>query len=221
MTTEPPDSLPEGWVGKPKEDYYSNRRTGCSSLVALGLLFVMFAVVVGVAALLIYDPTLLDKILNYPNLPQTQQALDLTAQFNAQQATQFAAESLATRNALATQQAHLSQAGTQAANEVIATQTAVAVERAQLATQAAFNLQGTQAALNLYATQIQSTLEQQHFQVQLAQTATQLAIIFEATQVQLEVAFTATYAAVEQFATATAAALSGQPVFTPTPAAQP
>jgi hypothetical protein len=206
MTIEPPDSLPEGWVGKPK-DNYTNRRSGCSSLVALALLFAVFVVLVGMVALLIYDPALIEKLLNYPNLPQTQQALDLTAQYNRQ----FAADSEATRSALGTQQAILNDRGTQAAFELVATQTAVAVDRSQMATQAAFSLQGTQAVLNLYATQIQSTLEQQRIQVQLNQTATQLAIIFEATRVQLAVAFTATQAAVEQYATATAAALSGQP----------
>lgn len=200
MSIEPPDSLPEGWVGKPKDDYTPDRHPGCSSLVALALLFAVFVVLVGMVALLIYDPGLIEKILDYPNLSQTRQALD-------QQATQLAADSLATQNALGTQGAILRDAGTQAANELIATQTAQALDSAFRATQAAFRLQATQTAVNLYATQVQAVLEQQSIQLQLNQTATQLAINAEMGQIALE-----------QNATATAAANANQP--TP-PARQP
>jgi hypothetical protein len=225
MTIEPPDSLPEGWVGKPKEDYPRNR-SGCSSLVALALLFTVFVVLVGMVALLIYDPTLIEKILNYPNLPQTQQALDLTAQYNRQ----FAADSQATRNALSTQQIDLDQRATQDALRAMASQTAAANENALRATQGAVNVQQTQAALIGTATQAQLDLNASQtasandiFATQsalnLMLTAARSQGDIAAAQTQQAVNASATQDTANTNATITAAAISGQPLPAVTPSA--
>jgi hypothetical protein len=226
MTIEPPDTLPEGWVGKPKEDYGRNR-SGCSSLVALALLLAVFVVLVGMVALLIYDPTLIEKILNYPNLPQTQQALDLTARYNQQ----FAADSQATRNALGTQQAEFDQRATQDALRAIATQTAAANENALRSTQAAFNLQQTQAVLIGTATQAQLDLNASQTASANDVFATQSALnlILTAARSQGDIAAAQTQQAVNSTATqdtantnattTAAAAVSGQPLPASTPSA--
>ncbi len=200
--SQPPEFLPEepaGWRGKPKEDYDDNGpRRGCGSVAALALLFAVFVVLVGMVAMLIYDPNLIEKILDFPNFPQTQQALDLTAQANRQRATQFALESQQTQQALGTQGAELQEAGTQAANgarenarrslELSASETAIS--NAQTATQDVFYLL-------LTATQSVSTAS-----APLTQQALEATAVQDASNHSL---------------TATAAALSGQPIATPTP----
>lgn len=157
MTIEPPDTLPEGWVGKPKDDY-PGRRSGCFTLT---LLMLVFLVLVGAAALFIYDPSIIQKILDYPNLPQTQQALDLTAQFNQQFATDIEnsvqqRETLyyLTQSALAAREASLYQTATQAAAELMTTQTSSAQELSALQMEAALNLQAT---LNAYSLLLAAT----------------------------------------------------------------
>lgn len=187
--SQPPDTLPEGWVGKPKDTYDGGGRVGCSPILALALLFAVFVVLVAGVALLIYDPTLIEKILDLPNLPLTQQALDLTAQANQQYASDLRAT-----------QAALDDAGTRAA-----------LDAAQQATQGALSMAASQtaAANDNHATQ-------DTFYLLL--TATQSAGAAAAALTQQALDATATQDAVDLNATATAAALSGQPIATATPA---
>ncbi len=162
----PDGELPENWQGKAKDDAALGSIRRLWLAVALLILLLGIGVAVG-----ILRPDLLGAL--FPNagqtqtaealhILQTQQALQATAQANAQRGTQGALDLQGTQSALNATQAALNQAGTQSAIDAIAARTATVQAIRQQATLDALELQGTQAALNLAGTQagldVQSTL---------------------------------------------------------------
>jgi multidrug efflux pump subunit AcrA (membrane-fusion protein) len=162
----PDGELPENWQGKPKDD--AARSSIRRLWFAVGLLIFLLGIGVSVG---IIRPDLLGAL--FPNVgqtqtaqalsvQQTQQALQATAQANAQAGTQAALNLQGTQSALDATQAAFNQAGTQAALDAIAARTSTVQAIQQRATTNALELQGTQAALNLSGTQagldVQSTL---------------------------------------------------------------
>ncbi len=154
-------------------------------LVMWMLLLVLSFTLISVVTVLIYQPdvigferggdltqTQIGFIQTESALVTTAQALDLTAQGNAQAA--FNNDS--TRAALNNEIALLNQRSTQSANDFLATETNVALSNAQQATQSALDFQGTQSSFEQQATQAQ--LNYQGTQAVLNQNATAIALGF-------------------------------------------